>query len=391
VWWHASLCAMTTKLFMAGVMGLALVAPHPDPVVQALNEAAQPLHALAAMVDDADVVGVGEATHGTHEFFALQARLFTQLAPEFGTFAREVSWSSGLRVDDYVVHGIGDPRQIMREEFQGNYQWNTQEYLDLIEWMRAYNEQHPGALRFMGDDIGYPGPQLFDRVRAVAGDEIDRLYDGMAPTVGPAEWMATYPDRPIEERQALRDRAWRAVELLQGADVWTVQHARVIAQSMTMWASDDGFRYREEAMAENILWWRDNVGDRIVLAAHDGHVATESYWSNFPRVQGMVLRERLGAAYVSVGTTFHHGEFAFYDGETRVVTTGPPGPETNEYTMDRVWRKDFVLDTSIDWLARTRPTRQYGGKFPAEKTPIALGRSFDVVVHFHRMTPARLL
>jgi erythromycin esterase len=399
---------MTLKLIMAGAMGLTLVvAPHADPVVDALDEAARPLHALAATVRDAEVVGVGEATHGTHEFFALQTRLFARLAPTFGTFAREVSWSGGLRIDDYVVHGIGDPRQIMREEFQGYYQWNTREYLNLIEWMRAYNERHPNTLRFMGDDIGYPGPQLFERIRAGESRpwlvaELDRLYDGMAPVVGPAEWMATYPSRPLADRQSMRDRAWQAVDLLlhHGSDEWTVQHARVVAQSMTMWASDPmtGFRYRDEAMAENILWWRDHVGDRIVLAAHDSHVATESYMANFPRVQGTVLRERLGEEYVSVGTTFHHGEFTFYDGRTtRTVTAGPPSTGTNESTVDQVGARNFVLDVrsappaARDWLASARPTRQYANQFPVPDKPIALGRSFDVVVHIHRMTPAWLL
>ncbi len=401
---------------MAGAVGLvlastpsALAMGYPESVVDALDAAARPLGALAATVGDAEVVGVGEATHGTHEFFALQGRLFARLAREkgFDTFGREVSWSGGLRVDDYVVHGIGDPRQIMREEFQGYYPWNTREYLTLIEWMRTYNQRHPGALRFMGDDIGYPGPELFERVRAYTAEnlpgivaELDRLYRDMAPTVGVAEWMDTYPGRPSAERRSNRDRAWLAVNLLRDNDAgaWTVQHARVIAQSMTMWASDiPDFAYREEAMADNVLWWREHVGGKIVLAAHDSHVATESYLSGFPRVQGTVLRERLGEGYLSVGTTFHHGEFGFYDGHSHTATTGPPGSETNESTLDQVRLRDFVLDirtapqAARDWLARTRPTRQYDSSFPTPDKPIALGRSFDVLVHIHRMTTARLL
>ncbi|WP_221761135.1 erythromycin esterase family protein [Kibdelosporangium aridum] len=368
---------------------------------------------------DASVVGVGEATHGSHEFFVLQHRVFAQLVrgKEFGTFAREVSWSGGLRLDEYVVHGTGDPRQIMREEFQGSYLWNTEEYLDLIEWMRAYNERHPDPIRFMGDDIGYPGPELFDRVSAYAHQsrpglvaELDRLHRSMAPTVGVADWMSTYPRRPLAERQDNRDRAWQAVSLLEdsGSDAWAVQHARVIAQSMTLWATDftdpgqvtAGFVYRDEAMADNILWWREHTGDKIVLAGHDGHVADESYWSSYPRVQGTFLRERLGEGYLSVGTTFHHGAFNLLDvadGQVRTVTVGPAEPGGNESTLDRVRRRDFVLDMrnaarpARDWLAEARSTRQYAESFPAAEKQIALGRSFDVLVHFHRATPSRLL
>lgn len=414
---------MTMRNLVVGLLlattPATVVSPPVDPVVAALSSAARPVNDLGAMVGDASVVGVGEATHGSHEFFVLQRQVFAGLVRDkgFGTFAREVSWSGGLRLDEYVVHGTGDPRQIMREEFQGNYQWNTEEYLGLVQWMRAYNTRHVKKIRFMGDDIGYPGPELFDRVRAYAQQslpaivpELDRLYDGMAPTVGVADWNLAYPGRDLALRQANRDRAWQAVNLLRdnGADAWPVQYARVVAQSMTLWAVDfkdpeqvtAGFRYRDEAMADNVLWWRAHTGDKIVLAAHDGHVAVASYWSGYPRVQGTFLRERLGEGYLSVGTTFHHGTFTLFDTATqqvRTITVGPPAPEGNESTVDQVWRRDFVLDLRTvpaparEWLGQPRATRQYAGEFPAGDKQVALGRSFDVLVHFHQVTPPRLL
>jgi erythromycin esterase len=117
-------------------------------------------------------------------------------------------------------------------------------------------------------------------------------------------------------------------------------------------------------------------------------------------VQGTVLRERLGARYLGVGTTFHHGTFNLLDqadGQVRTVSVGQPAPGSNESTMDKVGRRDFVLDTRTappvarDWLAVARPTRQYAESFPDEEKSVALGRSFDVLVHVHRSTPSRLL
>lgn len=398
------------KLILGLTVGLSLLvtpgagaAARVAPVVQAFNVAARPIHAIGGMVGDAEVVGVGEATHGTHEFFQLQHQVFAQLVRTngFGTFAREVSWSGGLRIDDYVTHGIGDPRQIMREEFQGSYQWNTEEYLDLIQWMRAYNQRHPNALRFMGDDIGYPGPQLFDRVLASAPPAVAQLYDGMAPEIGAGEWMNTYPLRPLAERLSFRDRAWQAVELLRHGDPVTHQHAMVIARSMTMWAADftdpaqvtAAFDYRETALADNVLWWREHTGDKIVVAGHDGHVATASYWGSYPQVQGTVLRQRLGDAYVSIGTTFHHGEYT--DSKSNPVSLAPAAPGSNESTVDQAWLRDFALDlrtaprAAQDWLAQVRPTRQAAEAITTQQ--IALGRSFDILVHFNRTTASRLL
>ena len=43
--------------------------------------------------------------------------------------------------------------------------WNTEEYLTLVEWMRAYNVRYPrDQLRFMGDDFAYADPELYDEV-----------------------------------------------------------------------------------------------------------------------------------------------------------------------------------------------------------------------------------
>ncbi|WP_369217081.1 erythromycin esterase family protein, partial [Streptomyces flavofungini] len=121
------------------------------------------LDAVGRMVGDARVVGFGEAAHSGHEFFTLKVRAFKKLVATrgFTTFALEASWSTGLRLDAYVVHGTGDPARIMREEFQGQYVfWNTEEYLDLIHWMRRHNVTHPDRppLRFVGNDLGYAGP-----------------------------------------------------------------------------------------------------------------------------------------------------------------------------------------------------------------------------------------
>lgn len=99
--------------------------------VRALERAAHPLRttepggstadlrALSAMVGDAEVVGLGEATHGSHEFFTMKQRVFRHLVETkgFTTFALEMSWSGGLRIDDYLQTGEGDARRLAEEVF----------------------------------------------------------------------------------------------------------------------------------------------------------------------------------------------------------------------------------------------------------------------------------
>ena len=104
----------------------------------------------------------GEATRSSHEFFTVKHRVFRDLVEEkgFRAFALEVPWSTGLRLDAYLMRGEGRLKQIMDEEFQGTYQWwNNAEYRDLLQWMRAYDIEHPeDPVRFVGDDGGAPVP-----------------------------------------------------------------------------------------------------------------------------------------------------------------------------------------------------------------------------------------
>ncbi|MDQ1007806.1 ABC-type Mn2+/Zn2+ transport system ATPase subunit [Streptomyces sp. V4I23] len=69
--------------------------------------------------------GLDKPDSGKVEFFSLKHRVLRYLVEHegFRTFALQTSWSSGLRLDTYVRTGEGDPRRLMREEFQDTYAW----------------------------------------------------------------------------------------------------------------------------------------------------------------------------------------------------------------------------------------------------------------------------
>jgi erythromycin esterase len=202
--WKRTSTILTLIITLGTVVPAAATTRAPAPtVVAALDRTAHPLRTvepggdtrdlrpLDRMIADAEVVGIGEATHSSHDFFALKDRIFRHLVEKegFRTFALEAPWSTGLRLDDYVVHGKGDPRRIMREEFQRDYLWwNNTDYLRLVEWMRAYNVRHPAdPVRFIGDDTAWTGPEVYDEVVArvaaadpVSGERLNGLYRGNA-------------------------------------------------------------------------------------------------------------------------------------------------------------------------------------------------------------------
>ncbi|MER6025880.1 erythromycin esterase family protein [Streptomyces sp. NPDC001851] len=208
------------------------------PVVTALDRAAHPLRtvepggpdrdlgAVDRMIGGAGGVGLGEATHSSHEFFALKDRVFRHLVEKkgFRTFALEAPWSTGRRLDAYVVHGKGDPRRIMREEFQRDYLWwNNTDYVRLLEWMRAYNVRHPAdPVHFVGDDTGWAGPEAYDtvtgyvsRTHPEAATRLAELYRGLRPAVPTGPCIEHYLHTPYPERKAMAGGTGRALELLK--------------------------------------------------------------------------------------------------------------------------------------------------------------------------------
>uniref|UniRef100_UPI00215D8845 erythromycin esterase family protein n=1 Tax=Streptomyces phytophilus TaxID=722715 RepID=UPI00215D8845 len=303
------------------------------------------LRPIVAAIGDAEVAGVGEATHNSRQFFTFRDRLFRHLAEKKGyrTFVLETNWSAGVRIDAYIRGGEGDIRRIMREEFQNSYRlWNTREYLDLFAWMRAYNQRHDRQIRFVGNDIALAGPVLFDKVTSYVHDrhpdllpEVARLYAGQRPEGSVDEAMEKYMGLPLAERRDMHRRAGAAYELLRdrrpagggAAYELALQHARVIAQVARMYAFD--------------------FDDPVLVAGHNAHLSYEPIDpEQFPTTAGAVLRERLGGRYVSLRTTFDRGSFNAIGagGELGTFTVGPAPAGSNEYLLDQVPYRDFALD-----------------------------------------------
>lgn len=129
-----------------------------DPVVAWLDAHLIPvgsdagLAALAPMLRGRSVIGVGEATHGTREFFQVKARLFRHLVKHggFRVLAMEAPAATGKAIDNYLQTGNGDPAHLV----QGTYFFlDAVEIVDLLRWMRTYNASGTERVHFVGVDL----------------------------------------------------------------------------------------------------------------------------------------------------------------------------------------------------------------------------------------------
>lgn len=377
---------------------------------------------LKARLKDARVVAMGEATHGTREFFQFKHRMFEFLVEELGftVFGIEGNWPESLRVNEYVAGGKGDPREALAGLYF--WTWQTEEVLDLIRWMRQYNHDpaHTRKLKFYGFDMQYPGvaeSNVLDYLRRVDAEYRETAAQAFA-VLGSSAGNQAYENGPAEVKRhtaenlaaILRrfDERKQEYIALSSLDEWTVarQNMVIVKQAEVKVADQaDPGHYRDQAMAENVKWILDQEppGTRMMLWAHNGHVAGEAQGY---QPMGGRLRRIFGEQAALCGFLFQQGGFRAIDMTTNamsVFTVGPPPQGSLDATFAAVGAPLFAVDLRhlpggkvADWFDAPHVSRSIGAGY-SEATPgiwlqrIRAARAFDMLIFVGTTTPSRPL
>jgi len=362
------------------------------------------LEPLRAMVGDAAVVGLGDGTHGTREFYTVKLRVIDFLVRELGfdVVALEAPFPHCNRLNDYVQGGAGDPRALLRE-LSGRLSylfWNTEETLALIEWMREYNA-HRGTrppIELAGADIH---DQLEASKHAVA---YLRGVDPAAAATAEQEYgcmgerLYTFNCTAQATRvyDALAAREAELVPVTSAREFHdALQYARVVVQSQSYFSA----RVRDRNMALNTLWMREHRGasGRVILWAHNAHLTRgPSELAQTDAPAGENLGQALGDRYFSIATMTASGSYTQWDSRTHVpkVTTFPPLPEGSYEGYFRLRRMPLLIPlrgTLPPWLVGPARYNEAGVDRDPAKEAVSLPEKFDAVIFVESTTPARVL
>jgi erythromycin esterase-like protein len=323
-------------------------------VLQALRREAHPLtgdhrdyDALLALIGDARIVLLGEASHGTHEFYRERARITKLLIAEHGftALAIEGDWPDAYRVNRYIrgAREDADAEEALRgfRRFP-TWMWRNADVRDMVGWVRAHNDSLArGAPR-----VGFYGLDLYSlgaSMQAVIGylDEQDpeaaararsryeclQPYRAESTEYGRAVLLGV--DEPcrrrvIEQLVELRRRAgdYLRRDGLAAEDEYffAEQNATVVANAeeyyRTMFGDQAGsWNLRDRHMADTLdqlLAHLDRHGDstRVVVWEHNSHIgdarATEMAVRGELNI-GQLMRERHGRDAVNVGFMTYAG------------------------------------------------------------------------------------
>jgi erythromycin esterase-like protein len=402
--------------------------------VAALQRAAIPLpddEALEAVVErlrDADTVLLGEATHGTHEFYAIRAALSRRLVASHGfdAIAAEADWPDALQVARYVQRRSAardvDEALAAFQRFP-QWMWRNRETRDFVGWLREHNDARDDVHR-----VGFFGLDLYslhasmqavlrylqrtDPEAARAARRRYDCFDGLAADPQRYGYAAHFGVGRDCEREVLEQLdAMFAAGRGEAADeaFYARQNARVVAGAeryyRTMFeGSTASWNLRDTHMAETLQALREHLAarlgrpPRIVVWAHNSHVGDARGTAFGARGElnlGQLVRERphdFGRA-VLLGFSTHAGTVAAasdWDEPVELKRVRPSLPGSIERLMHATGLARFLLPLDGEAARRldaVRLQRAIGVIYRPDTERLShyfdvrLPRQFDLLLH----------
>jgi len=405
----------------------------------ALDEESHDFDGLLKAIGSARIVLLGEASHGTHEFYRERAFITERLIAEsgFSAVAVEADWPDAYRVNRYVRGASDDAGATEALADFGRFptwMWRNVDVVAFIGWLRAHNETQPVDRRtgFYGIDLysmrasmqavlDYltrvdPAAARVARTRYSCFDQFgaEPQSYGYATASG---WSPSCEQQVLTQLVDMQRRraeyASRDGRIARDEYFYAEQNARLVRDAeqyyRTMFRGrNESWNVRDRHMAdtiEELLRFLDEPGrrSRVIVWAHNSHLgdarATEMGERGELNV-GQLMRERFGQDVASIGFTTHTGTVTAasdWDEPPERKNVRPSLPGSYERLFHDTGIPRFLLPLRDDAaLARAlapprleraigvvyRPDTERGSHYFHAR----LSRQFDFVLHFDRTT-----
>jgi protein-L-isoaspartate(D-aspartate) O-methyltransferase len=381
------------------------------PIAALLRETAEPFESIESVklgplldrIGDARLVLLGEATHGTSEFYRMRARITRELIVEqgFRAVAVEADWPDAARIDRYVRHGAA-PSARPEAAFSRfpAWMWRNQEVHEFVEWLRLHNAETADPARhvsFHGLDlyslytsaaavIGY-----LERVDPAAAAAARQRYGCLMPwerdpaTYGRAALTGQYRTCEDDVVAALRDLLSRRLEYSRHDGerfLDAAQNARLVADAeryyrAIYYGSTASWNLRDQHMFDTLqsLLAFHGPETRIVVWEHNSHIGDAAATEMAARGElnvGRLCRAAFGERAYLVGFGTDHGTVAAasdWDAPMEIMDVRPAHEESYE-------RLCHEADVPAFLLPLRRPVRP---EVREELRPSRLERAIGVI------------
>lgn len=354
-------------------------------IVAALREAVEPLPALddpafASAFDrfaSSRVVLLGEASHGTSEFYRARAAITRRLIEHHGftIVAVEADWPDAAVIDRQVRQLPYQPTRVPAFTRFPTWMWRNRDVDDFIGFLRRHNGAKPPEERvsFHGLDIYSMTASIaavlayLDRVDPAAAAEARARYACLAPW---SRELAAYGRASLNKGYALCELPVTRilVDLLQkelqyagrdGEEFFdAAQNARLVASAeryyrLMYYGSHESWNLRDRHMFETlqrVIAWA-GPGRKAIVWAHNSHIGdarftdmgTERGEINI----GQLCRQSYGSDVALIGFGTHSGTVAAaseWDAPMEIKPVRPSRPDSYEALCHQLGHERFLLD-----------------------------------------------
>jgi erythromycin esterase-like protein len=387
---------------------------------------------LLDLIGDARLVLIGEATHGTDEFYRMRANLTSALirSKQFNVVAVEADWPDAYRVNRWVRHASEEagPAAALDDFIRfPRWMWRNTVVVDFLEWLRGYNSH-----RMTSDRVGFYGLDLYSlhssieavlkylgKVDPEAAARARRRYGcfedfgtdssqsyGYAATLGLSRSCEDdVVAQLMEMKKAAVEYASRDGRVAEDEYFYAEQNARLVRDAeryyRTMFAGHvESWNLRDTHMMETLdsllAWTTQRTGyARAVVWAHNSHLgdarATQMVeWGELNL--GQLARERHGDGVFLVGFTTHTGTVTVareWDEPAERRRVRPSIHGSYEHLFHETGFERFILATAEcrESLGASRLERAIGVVYKPETERAShyfrarMASQFDAVIH----------
>jgi protein-L-isoaspartate(D-aspartate) O-methyltransferase len=363
-----------------------------------IRAAAEPLAALDARefatpfdrFADKRVVLLGEASHGTSEFYGARAAITRRLIEHhgFNIVAVEADWPDAASIDRYVRHRPSGTGAAAFQRFP-RWMWRNTEVQAFVDWLREHNaplaaEQRAG---FFGLDLyNMRGSiaavlEYLQRVDPQAAKVARQRYACLTPwqkdpaTYGHAVLTAGYEKCERDVIAQCRDLLARELEYARedGASFLdAAQNARLIASAeryyrVMYYGGAESWNLRDTHMFETLQHLLDAGGPqaRAVVWAHNSHIGdarhTEMGYARDELNIGQLCREKFATQCALIGFGTHTGTVAAasnWDADVEIMQVRPSRQDSYERLCHDAGGERFALERFLLDLRDDTPLRR---------------------------------
>jgi len=405
-----------------------------DEMVELINSVVTPIFSSNPIVNFSElevldqlsetrIIGMGEASHGTKEFFEMKHKMLRYFVEQHGYrgIIMEADFGECLKANQYILHNIGTIEDVLED--MHFWTWRTEEVKEMMQWMNSYNlDKHlKDKIYYLGSDCQFTDTNI---------EEIENRISMLPEVIENS--LRMYTDSLSKDIIELRGTGLREIEnniayvdsLILGIQFYQTEIESAISNneyeillrlctvckqvydSARNNYQNKPYNLRDLYMAENTIWWADHFGqdEKFLVWAHNYHVSTVELNETYGGSQGTHLRAILGQNYKVIGFSMAMGAINAFNNQGLVAASLPLNLQfssLNEifYLSEKnnfIWVLSDEIKNNPDfkWFDDNREFLIAGAAHPTAGnfyTSVNIFKEYDTMIHFDFSTPSGLI